>query len=265
MTDAIEDLVTVLHLLTTWNHRLANLLADHLSRGISSKMQVDELLMSTTKLVEDSLREAIEERSGGNVAVTGPQALIPLAVTHGLLKSTEPLTELLRWYFGEPRSTSHHLFVEHPVVVVLTWLGNADTLLAELDQRRATRIVPFDLSVQPQSGSALEVQAFLPMSAAAALAQNPKVEGVIYYPEKGRNRVSKAFPMEPAGSGHWTGEYDTRDLPVGTASLSIHGIDASGPYVASSGTVVTVTYGLCPHCGYYGRTLTSPCPSCGRL
>src|SRR2546427_2713912 len=171
MTVAVGDLVKTLALLTNWHPRIADLLADHLQRGIVSNTQVDELLMSATKLVESSLRDAIVERSGGSVSSKGAQDIIQPAVQLGLLKSSEPLTDLLRWFFGDPRNTSHHLFIENPTVTVLFWLGSTNVLLTDLDGRKRTRTVPFSLSAQQQSGSKLIMTATLPASLMPAFGQ----------------------------------------------------------------------------------------------
>lgn len=236
----VGSLPAILNALSTWHPKLAELLADHMTRGLESKIQIDEMLMSVTKLVEDSLKQTLEEWVGGTVSTTGAQRLLALAERQGFFRKGDSMCDLYRWFFAEPRNTSHHEFAAHPDATVVYWLGCADNLLGDLDTRKKQRTVPFQIAVQPQATGPLHIAVSVPPASNVAPASDVKLEGVLTWPHAARDRIVKSFPLVAAGSGVWTGSYDTRDLPLGSASFSVRGADTRGPFYGSSGTVVTV-------------------------
>jgi hypothetical protein len=222
------------------------------------------MLMSVTKLVEDALKQTLEEWTGGSIVATGAQRLLSLAEQQSLFKEGDAQFDLFRWFFAEPRNTSHHEFIAHPNATILYWLGCADNLLRDLDKRKKQRTVPLNIAIRSPPSGPIQFAASLPPASSWKPEPDAKLEGVLSWPPGGRDRIVKSFPLVAAGSGVWTGSYDTRDMPIGSASFSIRGADTAGPFYGSSGTVVAVDHGLCGNCGAPGKSRGATCRVCGK-
>lgn len=110
MTNEFTKLPDILESIGKWHPTLAEVIAEHMTSGMDTSQKVDEFLMTITKLVENRLQETLEEWTGGEVTVTGAFRLLSLAAKNGMVKEGDSFDHLAKWFFAEPRNTSHHEF-----------------------------------------------------------------------------------------------------------------------------------------------------------
>lgn len=112
------------------------------AENIPTNQRIDNAMMTATKLVENKLKKVIRstklEPKGENVNDLFGDDLVNKALNWGFIPKTkkqkpDPLFFLMKWYFAEPRNTSHHQFDAFPETELITYLSITNYILNEIE------------------------------------------------------------------------------------------------------------------------------------
>lgn len=250
----------------SWHRSILNLITDFLENQHYSLSEIDSLIMSVTKKVETSLRDAVARYQGSSVPSNSSYGvrLLDYAVRCGLIRSKkEPVYALLYWIFKEPRNTSHHEFVSYPYNTLVLFMSEANEAIERIENligpsyrsrfrmfydEEKRKIKVEDVTVWRPNGTPLPA--------------DQKVEISMIFPDK----TIKTIPLN-YNEKHWKGEYDARGIPCGTISGYVKGVDHGRHFVAPSGSTAVAYFPhgeSCPNCGNVITSDNSICPNCGK-
>jgi len=219
-----------------WQRDLGEKIANHLSKKDPSLQDVDELMMTITKLVERKLEEAIEKHSGCNVPEDKAYGvkLLSLGVESGLLPSRDDdAYHLLAWFFHEPRNVSHHQFSDFPLLTLVTFVSTANYLLTEIDELTRS---PRDIDIRFQALHDVELRTLKITDVSPTRMGEPvQLNAKLEIHMKDPNGLIKIIPM-PSG-GPPVLEYNTRGDTGGTYLVTLAAITPDGFRYRSSGSV----------------------------
>jgi hypothetical protein len=243
------------------NADLAEKIADSLNRGLESEQSIDELLMTSSKLVDSKLREVLEQFTGAAAGQGDATAVLERCIKSGLIRSRdEPIYHYLYWYFTDRRNASHHEFPEYGPDDLVAFIVQTQFALEQVESLRGTpRFVEakFDIRQDPTRGLAsIDVSKLWQGS---NLIHDARVEAIIRRPDRQIDRI----PLVQSG-GSWGGMYDYRGLPTGSYNLRIQGEYSAGGFTTSSGAEVYVSGRICGQCGRPIEPFTAVCPHCSK-
>jgi hypothetical protein len=264
-TEYIEKFVRFLQD-ATWHESLLDIITEFIEKSGQTNSDLDSLIMSATKKVEESLRNSVSKKIGTAVPPTESygQKLVNYAITCDLIKDYyQPIYALLSWLFKEPRNTSHHSFVSYPYNSLVLFMSEINEALERIDNLVVTPYsanlrMNFDPSVKKLLIGNVKIVrpngTFLPTS--------EKAEISLRFPQQGW----KTVPLVPDGKDYWKGEYDARGEYCGTIWGSVRGVDKGSGFVASGAANTTVGFAStsCPNCGGSVALGAYTCPHCGR-
>jgi hypothetical protein len=122
-----------------WHSDLAAIIQEYLNTSPRTHLTIDSLLSATTKLVENNLREAIEDFTKATVPRERGYGveLLNYGKTVGFVPETrragECVFSLIYWYFEKPRNTTHHSFTHFPLSTILAIVSITNYILDEID------------------------------------------------------------------------------------------------------------------------------------
>lgn len=260
----IQKFVRFLHD-ANWHRSLLNAITDFLDTRRYSLSQVDALIMSVTKTVEISLRDAVSRYQGSSVPkdLSYGVKLLNYAVKCGLIQDyKEPIYALLYWILKEPRNTSHHEFISYPYNTLVLFLSEANEAVERIENMiESTYKTHFKVTYDEESRKIKIENAKILRPNGTPLPADQKVEASIKFPDK----TTKTLPLNHNGN-HWSGEYDARGQACGTISIYLEGINHGKHFIAPSASTIMVSplYGeACPKCGRLIDAETYICPNCG--
>jgi len=229
-----------------WDPELVQRTAAILNLAGNDVMLLDNVMQTTTKLVEARLRFAVSRFIKGEIVA--PQSyglkLLEFARKVRFIQSRgnepEPIYYLLRWFFLERRNTFHHLFSEHKLAFVISNLVISDLLLKEIEYR-ATGPRPLHIPITTDKskysmGEPMEVRCEI-KKVDGSLFEGGDVIATVQLPPGIQRECHLAYKAQ----GVWSGVVQTVDAQPGTASITVIAVDSSGKYMGGSASIVSIS------------------------
>jgi len=219
-----------------WQRDLSEKIANYLSKKDPSLQDVDELMMTITKLVERKLEGAIERHTGSNVPKEKAYGmkLLALAVDSGLLPSrNDDRYHLMAWFFHEPRNLSHHQFSIFPLLTLVTFVSTANCLLTEIDELTRS---PKDIDIRFQASHDSELRKLKITDVSLTKMGEPvQLDAKLEIYLRDPNGLIRTIPM-PSGRPP-VFEYNTQGDTGGTYIVTLAAITPDGSRYRSSGGI----------------------------
>jgi hypothetical protein len=224
-----------------WNNALTIVIQDYLNHTDFTQESVDALLMSVTKLVETSLRDAVAKYIQATVPRESSYGtnLLNYAKTKGFIpqpkKGSDFIYCLMYWYFEKPRNLCHHFFADFPLPTYITIVSTANFILNEIERLSneknyftAKTNIDYNQASEQLCISVAEIRkADLEDIIPSALEMN------LINPDKS----TKVYPLQYTG-GEWNLQMSTEGLMPGTYSVNLVGRTKEEKFNISSGSAL---------------------------
>ena len=241
MEEWIEKLNTVLGFVK-WNAALTPLIQDYFNRTDFSQTSVDGLLMSVTKAVETSLRDAVAKFTSATVPAESGYGinLLNYAKNKGFVqearRGSDCIFSLMYWFFEKPRNKCHHFFADFPLPTYIAIISTANFILNEIERLSnegnyytAKTAIDYNQTSKQLYISVADIRkddkAVVP----------PLLEMNLVTPDK----AMKAYPLQYTG-GSWNLQVSTQGLMKGTCSVYLWGNTGTEKFNISGSAIVVV-------------------------
>ena len=221
---------------------------------------VDDLVMSSSKLVETSLKEEVELSLGVNVGARATAInVLDLAVGRGLVANRDdPLYHFLFWYFKERRNPPHHTFPSYDVHELLDFIVATEEALDNVEALAAGSVgskfrLDNDLGQRRYTITVDEI------SRGGVPFQDATAEVMVTNPDRTFRNIPLVFDQ-----GRWAGIIDYRGWATGSYSLRVRGRDSNGVlFTSSSGSTFNLSARTCSNCNANIGMFSFVCQNCG--
>jgi hypothetical protein len=129
-----------------WHSDLAPIIQEYLNTFPRNSLTIDNLLSASTKLVENNLREEVQDFTKATVPSEHGFGvdLLNYCKTKGFVPETKRGSEciftLIYSYFEEFRNRTHHSFVHFPLPMVLLIICSTNYLLDKIDNLKTNHV-----------------------------------------------------------------------------------------------------------------------------
>ncbi|MHA1280159.1 MAG: zinc ribbon domain-containing protein [Candidatus Helarchaeota archaeon] len=246
-----------------WHNKLLDPITIYLDSS-QNDTNVDNLLMSVTKIVETSLRENIQRKlsSKDKSPEVGIRLLDSAVHCHFIKSKDEPLYSLLFWILKEPRNLHHHEFQYHPVKSLQLFILQADHAIFEMEKIWQSQYRgEFKVEVHEEEKTIEVYEAKVYNFENEDITEDIKLDANFTF----SNGKTGAIKLDSNGGGYKHGKYDYRGNAAGTLRIGLAGVTYDNTFVTQSGSTAFLVsnYQKCPKCGKVVQSQDWRCSFCG--